>query len=149
MLITTSAYRKLLQIPQVPPETGGILGMRNGVIGEVYLDTVKPVLGRAMYVPDVDVLNRQIQVWQNNNVEFAGLFHSHLPDQKVLSGRDEMYVAEIMQSMPDTIQKLFFPIVIPGQAVIAFAAVRQNNHSVAIIRENVHLIETGGNQDGR
>lgn len=149
LLITASAYRKLLQVPQVPPETGGILGMKNGMISEVYLDTAKPVLGRAMYIPDVNVLNRQIGAWQNNSVEFAGLFHSHPPDQKELSRKDEIYAVEILKAMPDTIRKLFFPIIIPGQAVIAFSAVRQNDHSVAIIRENVHLIETGGNQDGR
>ena len=141
MTITEDAYLKLLSLPKVPPETGGLLGRHNGVIDSVYFDKSVQMLQQAVYVPDIDALNIQLSEWEGNT-DFSGIFHSHLPDSAGLSGEDVRYINLIMMSMPWHISELYFPIVLPGQRILAFRAKNQNNQ-IFIIEDKITVVKKG------
>ena len=80
----------------MPPETGGILGSRDGQILSFYFDE-KGSCSEKQYVPDVDTLNRQIQMWQKEEIEFAGIVHSHWENEQ-LSAQDLRYAREVVRA---------------------------------------------------
>lgn len=130
MKILTSVYEKMLFCPPVPPETGGIIGEQNGVICNFCCDRGNRCVDSAIYAPDIPFLNSKIQLWQRQNVNFAGMFHSHPAEQEKLSSDDIQYIHTIFNSMPEMIKKLYFPIIIPGMKVLSFRAYRHKSRIV-------------------
>jgi hypothetical protein len=122
MNIHENAYLDLLyNCPPVPPEAGGILGGKDDVITTVIFD-VSNAPDYGGYTPNVANLNAVIASWADNNIDFMGIFHSHCPSGISLSRNDRIYIEKIMVSMPHTIYRLYFPIVIPGGKVIPYVA---------------------------
>lgn len=80
----------------MPPETGGILGRKNGKITCFYYDSAGS-RSENCYIPDVDVLNQQILNWKKNNIEFAGIVHSHWENEE-LSAQDFRYGRQIARA---------------------------------------------------
>ncbi len=115
---------QLLALAPAPPECGGILGGRDGIITELVLDTSKPEHTAAVYTPDTAFLNGQLVQWQAQGIAFLGMFHTHPKGQPALSTADQMYIAQIMAVMPASVEELYFPIVLPGEAVYGFRAER-------------------------
>lgn len=125
MVMEMEVYQKILRaFPAVPPEGGCILGARNDVVCAFAYDSGFPRADMAVYVPDIEVLNRVIRQWASEGTRFYGLAHSHPYGQRSLSGSDIAYIHTIMQAMPEWIEKLYFPLVFPGEEIISFAAVR-------------------------
>lgn len=123
MKIAEGLYRQIVNmIPAVPPETGGILGERNGVICEVEFDEGDIQNERYAYVPNVDRLNKVISQWVSEGIQFAGFFHSHPGKQEELSIADTAYIQRIMEVTPDAVHVLHFPIVLPGKKMIGHIA---------------------------
>lgn len=121
-------------------EIGGILGGENKVIKHLYFD-VNRKSSISNYSPDTKLLNCVISDWQNHNIEFCGIFHSHLDISEHLSPADGKYIKEIMLSMPDEIECLYFPLVLPKCGkIISYKAIRQNS-KVNIIRDDVEIIK--------
>lgn len=60
-----------------PAETGGILGMRNGVVDAFYFDN-NGERSRATYSPDIESINRELEEnWTPNDIIYMGAIHSH------------------------------------------------------------------------
>ena len=77
MQIRKSTYKKLLNMPSVPPEMGEILGSKNNVIDEIKFDRKITSCESGIYVPDVKILNKYIREWNKRRIQFQGLFHTH------------------------------------------------------------------------
>lgn len=127
MTIERDLYDQLLRVfPAVPPENGCILGSKDGVICVFSYDGGNPITHRAIYSPNVFMLNQVIARWTSEGIRFAGLCHSHPQGQTSLSGSDIAYIGTIMGAMPDSVKTLYFPLVFPGQKILSFVAHRHN-----------------------
>ena len=78
----------------------------------------------AVYIPNVEWLNDIIGKWQKQNILFAGIAHSHPATQKQLSSDDVRYINKILQYMPEYIEHLYFPVIIPHIEVLSYKAER-------------------------
>lgn len=129
MKILKTAYDTLLNTtPPLPPETGGIVGGHDRIITEVYFDTGTYRLNPpSIYVPNIILLNEIIEDWNKAGISFYGIFHSHYSRDRELSTGDKRYIMEIMRVMPPQINRLYFPIILPGKTVLGYQASRWNS----------------------
>ena len=74
MQIMKSIYKKLLNMPSVPPEMGGILGSKNNVIDEIKFDRKITSCESGIYVPEVKILNKYIQEWNERGFNSKDFF---------------------------------------------------------------------------
>lgn len=126
-----------------PPETGGILGEKNGVIIETYLDSGIQTANMCSYIPNVDMLNKIIKEWQEKGIMFSGVFHTHFWGVKTLSKTDKEYIYAIMKNMPKEIKGLYFPLVVmPEKEMICYRA-ELINEKLAIEIESIKVKDGG------
>ena len=102
----------LQRLPEELPETGGIIGGKNYEITEYWIDTVSKEKCMCRYTPNVNAINKQIQKWCQNNIDFFGIFHTHYFGVRTLSKGDIEYMHKIMRVMPLSVNVLYFPIVV-------------------------------------
>jgi len=127
MQIKKEIYNKIIcKCPEAPPEVGGILGGEKGVISIFALDIPENSNAANRYMPNTENLNSIITAWGNNGIKFFGIFHTHFPYGYSLSTEDEQYIHQIMSAMPAYVKDLFFPVVIPGDGMASFKAIREN-----------------------
>ncbi len=130
MKIDYDVYLKIMNsFPEVPPERGGIIGGKNKIITEFILDDTNTFTDKAMYVPDVEFINNQIEIWQSLNIDFYGIIHSHISDGS-LSQQDIEYIKKIMTHTPDNIRELYFPIIIPNESIVFYKAEKLQNNVI-------------------
>ncbi len=128
MIIEMEIYHKILStFPSVPPEGGCILGAIDDVVCAFEYDSGFPRLDMAVYMPNIEILNQVIQQWASEDTQFYGLAHSHPYGQRSLSSSDIAYIYTIMQAMPASIEKIYFPLVFPGEEIISFVAIRHQD----------------------
>lgn len=139
MKVLSDVYERIIQCPSVPPEKGGILGIKNGVICSYFYDNNPPKSNSAIYIPNVDFLNAKIHEWEEKDIGFGGIFHSHLVNQPKLSADDIEYIKFIFQAMPASIKSLFFPIVLPNVALVSFKAIRKED-TIHILEDKITII---------
>lgn len=138
MKINQSILTDLLErTPIPPPETGGILGGQAGVITRYYADMGVSHMP-AHYMPHADILNRVIERWKAERIDFYGIFHSHYKRDRVLSKEDIQYIEKIMWGVPQTIETLYFPIVLPQQEIIVYRADKADE-GIRIVCEEIEI----------
>ena len=77
IVIAREQYEKIqMSIGTLPPETGGILGEKDGVVSCFYFDNHAESLADG-YSPNIEDLNFVISDWESKGVSFCGLIHSH------------------------------------------------------------------------
>lgn len=139
MVIKMDTYQKILSaFPAVPPEGGCILGSSEDVVCSFEYDGGFPRLDMAVYMPNTEVLNQIIQKWASDGTQFHGLAHSHPYGQRSLSSSDIAYIHDIMRSMPVGIEKLYFPLVFPGEEIISFVAIRHQD-GIEILPDDIEM----------
>ncbi|MDO4294573.1 MAG: hypothetical protein Q4D90_00240 [bacterium] len=106
-----------------PPEMGGYIGEKNGIIDKVVFDVGIQSKEKATYIPDSVLLNQTFQIWNEEKIEFCGIFHTHLSEQRCLSVGDKEYIKRIMAINKNCLKSLYFPIVIPKQEILLFLAI--------------------------
>lgn len=122
MKMQRAVYDEILQTcPAVPPESGGLLGGRGGVITQ-YIADLGLGNGYDRYVPNVQVLNAVLAEWQKDGVQFCGLYHSHFPQGERLSDADVFYIETILRATANAADTLYFPLVFPKEKMIAYRA---------------------------
>lgn len=141
MKISQKIYEQLLQLPKVPPETGGILGSKHDVIDKMIQDSSKLSLSNGVYVPNVSFLNHCIEKWTQEKIAFQGIFHTHALNWTDLSTDDKAYIVEIMRVMPATVMRLYFPLVFPSDFITAYVAEKENDQ--ILIKKDVLEIVGG------
>ena len=140
MRIKSEIYRHLvLDIPLPPPEFGGLLGGNGEIITAYALDDTRNTSVHGYYSPNTMKLNTIISDWADKKIEFYGLFHTHFPYGYSLSQEDKQYINSIMNAMPTGIKYLYFPIIVPGDGMAAFKAVRKTK-VVCIEPDTITLI---------
>lgn len=129
----------LHSVPCAPPETGGILGGKFGVISTYVVDYGQDMIDNyGHYSPDVKKLNRIVSNWAKRDIELYGIFHSHFPGGDQLSLGDKNYITKIMLAMPVDVNRLFFPIVLPTQ-IIGYQASRYGSQ-IPICRVDIKIL---------
>ena len=99
----------LSTIAALPPETGGILGSKDGnVVTDFIFDKGKENTSE-FYIPDVMQLNKGIISWRQEGIRFIGMIHSHLRGRNKLSTSDIEYANKIMKSM--NMERLYMMLV--------------------------------------
>lgn len=140
VIIKMDIYQKMLSsFPAVPPEGGCILGSYDDVVCSFEYDSGLPRLDMAVYIPNIETINQVIHQWFKQGIEFYGLAHSHPQGQTSLSSSDVAYIHTIMRAMPSYIERLYFPLVFPGERVISFVAVRHHNQ-IDILPDDISII---------
>lgn len=139
MKIDQCIYEKLIHLPYVPPETGGILGSKNGEIDTMILDMGQLSYHSGIYIPNVSFLNKCIENWYAEKIAFKGIFHTHALNWLELSSDDKRYIMQIMNAMPKSINKLYFPLVFPSKFIKIFYAEKKNNN-IFISEEEMEIV---------
>ena len=88
-------------------ESGGILGMRGGVVCRFAFDGGEA--SKVEYLPNTDRLNAVIGEWRGEGISFCGMVHTHLGGCTALSDAD----IESIRAIASAVQRecLYFPIV--------------------------------------
>lgn len=138
MQIDQRIYEDILAVVKdEPPETGGILGEKDGWIAYVEYDEGLNSDKKCSYTPNTKELNKVIQLWKKHGITFCGIFHCHYFGVDTLSNGDKEYIITIMNSMPESIAKLYFPLVVlPQRRIIAYLAVKEKGQ-VNIYQEKI------------
>lgn len=141
MDILATIYEKIVSnCPKVPPETGGIIGETAGVVTHYEFDSGNSFSnGYDTYSPNAVYLNQIIIKWASMGVHFCGIYHSHFPSGIYLSKLDRQYISKIMTSMPEKVNKLYFPIVFPSESMIVYQA-RNVGSQIDIVRDKLSVI---------
>ena len=137
MFIIEDVYKKIVMgCPKAPPETGCLLGGRKGIIRFYEFDSGIFCGEPGCYIPDVNSLNLRIQQWQEDDIRFYGIAHSHCTNSKCLSDGDKCYIVRIMQSLPVNIEYLYFPLIFPREEILSFEAIRSGG-GVRIVFDSI------------
>ena len=140
MIITRQIKETVpLMFSPAPPEQGGILGMKDGVISAFVLDNSEQKTESAEYSPNTQFLNRQIEKWADEEIEFCGILHSHPSGQTTLSGSDMEYIKELYHVNP-WLEKTYFPLIIDGCDMIIYA-VEKSNGKIEVKRTQPEIID--------
>ena len=141
MEISREIYNMIVtQCPDAPPETGGVIGGKNGVITVFEFDIFDGNGFSNSYRPNVKFLNKVIQKWITDGISFMGVFHSHEPSNVELSMPDRGYIIRIMEEMPTEINELYFPIVFPKESMQGYIALRKKD-AIEIEYDMITLID--------
>lgn len=128
MIILENVFHELVQqLPEHPPEVGGLLGSTENVIDYYWIDQgLENRKKICCYEPNVLTMNQIIEEWEKRKIEFQGIFHVHFWDNSNLSEGDLVYIKTIMKNMPDRIKQLYFPIItMPGKKLFVYVATRE------------------------
>ena len=142
MHILRETYHDLFHnVPDCLPEFGGILGGKEGIVSRFFTDYGMQSEWMCAYIPNVDLLNRVITEWQEDDVEFYGLFHSHFYGVETLSAQDRSYIKEIHAHLPAEILEMSFPLLVfPEKKIINYVSHRRSG-DYEITREPVVIVE--------
>ena len=111
--LSAEAFQQILAaLGTVRPEQGGALGMdENGVITHFFHDRTAFRTG-GTYTPDNKQITRLIDIWEEENVHFCGMIHSHPGNMNYPSSPDVEYAKRILKAMPNTLKGVMhMPIV--------------------------------------
>lgn len=143
MNIILSIYKSIVKsVPDVPPEIGGILGGNDNIIRYVKFDKglYDPKKKHCAYIPDVKKLNEYIEEWENNYIDFYGIFHTHFYGIETLSSGDKNYIKKIMDTLPLEVNELYFPVVVlPERKIKGYIAYRKGTQ-IHIMDEKLIIV---------
>ncbi len=108
--------------PSVPPESGGFLGSKAGIICAFEFDNGLFTDNQGTYRPNYELLLRTASLWDRKNIKFRGIFHTHLRTQETLSSDDKEFIKAIMKENRNNFKTMYFPLVIPREKIIMFMA---------------------------
>lgn len=142
MKIKREVYEKILNsYPLVPPENGGIIGCKDGIICKYFHDNSSNITDKAVYCPDVDTLNDIIDKWGECGVEFAGIVHSHRTDESSLSINDKEYIRSLFKVLPESMSKIYFPIVLPESKQFVSHLVIKGFDDILYVEDVVRIVD--------
>jgi len=140
MKILKEVYDKIIELPIVPPESGGVIGGRFDIISDFVIINSKKNLCSDLYAPDVEQLNETIGKWSSEGViDFYGIVHTHRPCSLELSPGDIDYIKEIMLGISKFKKELLFPIVIPQKQVKWYCA-RMFENEIEVFEKLIEII---------
>ena len=139
MKITKQIYQSLLEMPNAPPETGGIIGGRDRTISAFIFDNGIASENYDSYIPNIQYLNKCLHNWKESGIELYGIVHTHRPDATELSCGDKNYIEKIMAAFKVVQKEMLFPIIIPNMTIIWYKAVN-TNFDIDILKQKVDVL---------
>lgn len=140
MKIKYRTYKEVMaHCTSAPPERGGILGMKDGLVSDYIHDNARPILNRAIYAPDIKFLNKCIEEWAEKGIEFCGIVHSHPNGQDTLSSGDMEYIKVLYEVNPQ-IKNSYFPLVLNGREFKVYS-VERNGEGISVKPDLLEIIE--------
>lgn len=119
-------YEIMAGLPKQLPETGGIIGGKDEIVTEYWLDSYNDNKSLCRYIPNVNEMNCIIKEWTSRKIEFLGMFHTHYFGVKTLSEGDLIYIKSIIRAMPECIEHLYFPLfVFPEEIMVLYVAYKK------------------------
>lgn len=118
--MTGNVYETLIRLPQVPPETGGILAGCNGLISEAYLQSGTEKRD-GEFQPDENELLPVLDQWIEQGFDLIGIFHTHAPNWPDLSGEDRNYLEAFWKLNRESGLTFCFPLVFPESHIRLFS----------------------------
>lgn len=101
MVLPIKVWREIRdKVGSLPPESGGILGGSGSRVTRFFFDKDASVTCFT-YEPSYQTLNRVIEEWALEDVEFLGILHSHPSCGGALSPSDVRYARDIMRENPE------------------------------------------------
>ncbi len=125
MKLLGEIYNKLINLPEVPPESGGIIGSKDGV-GVALCEDVFSGKSHFSYSPNVRFLNNVIEKWAKEEISLYAIYHTHVEKGYGLSEQDKDYIDKILRTISDMKKSLYFPIVIPNDKIVVYKAIYYN-----------------------
>lgn len=110
--MTEEVYETLIHLPQVPPETGGILAGKNSLISEIHLQTDAEKLA-GTFQPDENELLPILNEWIEKGFDLVGIFHTHAPNWPDLSREDLNYLEAFWSLNSGSGLVFLFPLIFP------------------------------------
>lgn len=111
MNICKSTYISIINtIGTLPPEKGGIIGGSDHQVYAFFYDEAA-FTNTKTYYPSENVINNILDKWDNEDVKFLGVIHSHRCGLSNLSQQDIIFARAIIASNPDHFKQVYFPIV--------------------------------------
>lgn len=123
----------------VPPEQGGIIGIKDSVICGYVHDNLPQSLNQAIYSPSIDFLNDCIEKWAEKGIDFCGIVHSHAAGQNTLSSGDMEYIKALYEANPQ-LKKTFFPLILKDCDMIVYAAER-NGGIITVLTDSLEKVD--------
>lgn len=108
-------------------ETGGFVGINDDVIVQYMFDEGMTSSDFFTYRPDVTKFNKFIAMCNKKGIKEYGILHTHLNENGVLSNNDIVYITSILE-INAQILEMYFPVVIPGNAMRIYKAKRNMNN---------------------
>ncbi len=140
MQILKEIYNEVVfSTPYPPPESGGLLGGRNGTVTLFVGDNGCNSKTLYKYEPNTVFLNKTINAWLCNDIDFMGIYHSHPYKCETLSNADIEYIRKIMKSVSGYTDRLYFPLVIPKKKIIGYYALIVANE-IQIFQDAIQLL---------
>jgi len=137
MKITKEALEQIIStVGKAVPETGGILGAKKSIVCAFYFDNATSPSSE--YHPHTESLNRKLQKWSAQGIEFSGLAHSHPNGYNGLSESD-IEAIKLIMTVTNHRNTLYFPIVTnkDGEIKVTVHKAVKNQSSITIQRDKI------------
>jgi hypothetical protein len=124
-----------------PAESGGILGGKSNTLTHYGFDKTSDAT-RVTYSPDVEAVNKQLNLWNESAVRLSAFVHSHPGKNNKPSGGDLVYAKSILGGIDD-MECLWLPIVntIPDTEAFTITpwVVCRSEHGVELVRGQIEI----------
>ena len=132
MIITKEAYKKIEEymISSSELERGGYLAMNyNCVICDFVPDISRN--GKSYFFPKKEILLESIERWNNDNLLFAGIIHSHPEGSSFkLSIGDKVYATEFLELNPQ-LKEIYLPVFFENEFYIYRASLSKDGIQIS------------------
>lgn len=140
MTIEKEVFEKIIFLSsKASKEVGGIIGGKDNCISYFAIDEGIHTNERCIYKPNVIFLNEIINDWEQIGIDFYGLFHTHRGGGS-LSEKDIRYIKIIMNSMPNSIKELFFPVINCEEKTMIIYMAENKKEDIEIKKINYEII---------
>ncbi len=105
-------------------ESGGLIGSRNGDILDVFYYDEGRRSNDNEYAPSVDELQKQLNNWSKEHIEFKGIIHSHIISDR-LSPQDIQMAYKIISM--NTLSSILMPVFLLSEQRIIWYEVNKDS----------------------
>ena len=119
-------------------EVGGFIGIKNNVIIKCWFDDEIAKIPSFSYKPNELKLNHFWDICELEEIEYLGIFHSHLNKSATLSNGDINFIKNFM-NINVCVSTVFFPVIIPGKEMRVYCA-KRDAMEITICEVKVQII---------
>ena len=123
--VTTNIVNSIIHyLGRSENESGGLIGSSNGSTVDAFFFDPGIECSAKEYNPDIELLQKQIMIWDAENIEFKGIIHSHR-DERFLSNKD-VYMARKILNV-NSLTSILMPVYFMNNKSIFWYSVGMDN----------------------